>query len=103
MTLGHFPQSFEYATVGGFAATRSAGQASAGYGRFDELVTAVEMVAPAGRMRDARDASHGSRPGAARADRRLGGDLGVITDVAVRVRPTPAVTRYEGWIAADFA
>ncbi len=41
MTLGHFPQSYEYATIGGFAATRSAGQASSGYGRFDELVTAV--------------------------------------------------------------
>ena len=39
VTLGHFPQSFEYATIGGFAATRSAGQASSGYGRFDELVT----------------------------------------------------------------
>src|SRR5581483_9367291 len=37
-TLGHFPQSFEYATLGGFAAARSSGQASAGYGRFDELV-----------------------------------------------------------------
>ncbi len=37
-TIGHFPQSFEYATLGGFAAARSSGQASAGYGRFDELV-----------------------------------------------------------------
>ena len=37
LTLGHFPQSFEYATIGGFAATRSAGQASSGYGRFDAL------------------------------------------------------------------
>jgi alkyldihydroxyacetonephosphate synthase len=35
LTIGHYPQSFEYATIGGFAATRSAGQASSGYGRFD--------------------------------------------------------------------
>src|SRR5215211_6139421 len=48
LTLGHFPQSFEYATIGGFAAARSAGQASSGYGRFDELVTAVRMTSPAG-------------------------------------------------------
>ncbi len=47
-TLGHFPQSFQYATIGGFAATRSAGQASSGYGRFDELVTAIEMQTPSG-------------------------------------------------------
>ncbi|MGN6586901.1 MAG: FAD-binding oxidoreductase, partial [Solirubrobacterales bacterium] len=50
LTLGHFPQSFEYATVGGFAATRSAGQASSGYGRFDALVSSVRLLAPAGEM-----------------------------------------------------
>src|SRR3954451_19718937 len=48
MTLGHFPQSFEYATIGGFAATRSSGQSSAGYGRFDALVTAMTVATPAG-------------------------------------------------------
>ena len=50
-TLGHFPQSFRYATIGGFAATRSAGQASSGYGRFDSVVSAIELTSPAGRMR----------------------------------------------------
>ena len=50
-TIGHFPQSFEYATIGGFAATRSAGQASAGYGRFDELVTSLAMATPVGELR----------------------------------------------------
>ena len=47
-TLGHFPQSFEYATLGGFAAARSSGQASAGYGRFDELVMALTGGDPGG-------------------------------------------------------
>ena len=55
-TAGHFPQSFEYATIGGFAATRSAGQASAGYGRFDELVTALAIADPD------RRAAHAARP-----------------------------------------
>ena len=49
-TIGHFPQSFQYATVGGFAAARSSGQASAGYGRFDELVLAVRLATPTGTM-----------------------------------------------------
>src|SRR5438309_33540 len=49
-TLGHFPQSFEYATLGGFAATRSSGQASAGYGRFDEIVMGLRLAAPAGAL-----------------------------------------------------
>jgi alkyldihydroxyacetonephosphate synthase len=49
-TIGHFPQSFEYATLGGFAATRSSGQASAGYGRFDEQVMAIRVATPAGTL-----------------------------------------------------
>ena len=49
-TIGHFPQSFEYATLGGFAAARSSGQASAGYGRFDELVVGLRLAAPAGTL-----------------------------------------------------
>ena len=52
-TLGHFPQSFEYVDVGGCVATRSAGQASTGYGRIDELVAALRCAAPGGRDRAA--------------------------------------------------
>ena len=50
MTLRHFPQSFEYATLGGFAATRSSGQASAGYGRFDRMVVGLRAATPAGTL-----------------------------------------------------
>lgn len=53
-TLGHFPQSFEYATLGGFAAARSSGQASAGYGRFDDLVMGLTSATPAGALRVGR-------------------------------------------------
>jgi alkyldihydroxyacetonephosphate synthase len=99
-TLGHFPQSFEEATIGGFAATRSAGQASSGYGRFDELVTALELAAPAGRLRTLQI------PHTAASLRELvlgsEGTLGVITDVTCRVRPAPRTRVYEGWIAEDF-
>ena len=68
LTLGHFPQSFEYATIGGFAATRSAGQASSGYGRFDALVSSIRLLAPAGSLSTLADPAHGRRAGAARAD-----------------------------------
>jgi alkyldihydroxyacetonephosphate synthase len=102
LTLGHFPQSYEYATIGGFAATRSAGQASSGYGRFDELVTSVRLTAPAGELRTL-DVPH-SAAGPALRELVVGseGVLGVISDVAVRVRPAPAERRYEAWMAADF-
>ncbi len=86
LTLGHFPQSFEYASIGGFAATRSSGQSSAGYGRFDALVVGLTVATPAGRL------DLGSAPAnAAGPDLRqlvLGseGAFGVITSVTVRVR-----------------
>ncbi|MGB0100488.1 MAG: FAD-binding oxidoreductase, partial [Nocardioides sp.] len=50
LTLGHYPQSFEYASIGGFAATRSSGQSSAGYGRFDALVVGLTLATPRGRV-----------------------------------------------------
>ena len=73
LTIGHFPQSFEYATIGGFAATRSAGQASAGYGRFDELVTSLAMATPVGELRTLATPHTAAGPVAARARARLRG------------------------------
>ncbi len=101
-TIGHFPQSFEQATIGGFAATRSAGQASSGYGRFDEVVTAIELTAPTGRLRT-RQTPH-TAAGPALREMVLGseGTLGVITEVTCRVRPAPRERRYEGWMAESF-
>ena len=102
LTLGHFPQSFEYATVGGFAATRSAGQASSGYGRFDAQVCAARMLAPAGEI--ATLATPHTAAGPALRELILGseGVLGVIPDVAVRVRPAPEERRYEAWFVESF-
>jgi len=102
LTLGHFPQSFEYATIGGFAATRSAGQASSGYGRFDALVSSVRLLAPAGEI-STLETPH-SAAGPALRELAVGseGVLGVIPDVTLRVRPAPAVRRYEAWMAESF-
>lgn len=103
VVLGHYPQSFEFATIGGFAATRSSGQSSAGYGRFDALVVGLTVATPRGPV------TLGSAPAnAAGPDLRqlfLGseGTFGVITSVTVRVRPLPEVKVYEGWRWASFA
>lgn len=103
LTLGHFPQSFEYASIGGFAATRSSGQASSGYGRFDALVLGLRVATPLGTL------DLGSAPAsAAGPDLRemvMGseGAFGVITSCTVRVRPRPPVRLYEGWRFDSFA
>ncbi|GEE00689.1 alkyldihydroxyacetonephosphate synthase [Gordonia spumicola] len=100
--LGHFPQSYEGATVGGCAVTRSAGQSSIGYGRFDDMVVGLTLVTPRG------VAEIGTAPkSAAGPDLRqlvLGseGAFGVVTAVRVRVHPVPAVRRFYGWHFPDF-
>jgi len=101
-TLGHFPQSFEYATIGGFAATRSAGQSSSGYGRFDDMVSAVRLLAPAGELRTLETPHTAAGPSLRELVVGSEGVLGVIPEVTVRVRPAPAVRRYEGWMAESF-
>ncbi len=101
-TLGHFPQSFQYATIGGFAATRSAGQASSGYGRFDELVTALEMQTPSGPLTTLTTPHTAAGPSLRELVLGSEGTLGVITDVTVRIRSKPVERRYEGWFAASF-
>jgi alkyldihydroxyacetonephosphate synthase len=103
LTLGHFPQSFEYATVGGFAATRSAGQASSGYGRFDALVSSVRLLAPAGELTTLETPHTAAGPALRELVIGSEGVLGVIPDVTVRVRPAPKVKRYEAWMAESFA
>ena len=102
LTLGHFPQSFEYATVGGFAATRSAGQASSGYGRFDALVSSVRLLAPAGELATLETAHTAAGPALRELAIGSEGVFGVIPDVTVRARRAPKLRRYEAWMAESF-
>jgi alkyldihydroxyacetonephosphate synthase len=103
LTLGHFPQSFEFSTVGGWVATRSAGQASSGYGRIDELVVALRVATPAGEI--ATRAVPASAAGPSLRELLVGseGAFGILTEVTLRVRPRPAVRRYEGFSLPGFA
>jgi alkyldihydroxyacetonephosphate synthase len=102
LTLGHVPQSFEHSTVGGWVATRSAGQASTGYGRIDGLVAGLRMATPAGEV--VVPALPASAAGPSLRELLVGseGTLGVITEVTLRVRPRPAVRRYEAFSLPRF-
>jgi alkyldihydroxyacetonephosphate synthase len=102
VVLGHYPQSFEYATIGGFAATRSAGQASSGYGRFDDLVSAVRLSAPAGELSTLETPHTAAGPSLRELVVGSEGIFGVIPEVTVRVRPQPRQRRYEAWMAESF-
>ena len=102
LMLGHFPQSFEYA-IGGFAATRSSGQSSAGYGRFDAMVVGVRVATPRGEVRLGSAPANASGPDLREVFLGSEGAFGVITEVTLRVRPLPEVKVYEGWRWASFA
>lgn len=101
-TLGHFPQSFEYATIGGFAATRSAGQSSSGYGRFDSLVSSIRLITPQGILETLGTPHTSIGPALREVVVGSEGTLGVIPDVDVRIRPVPKTRRYEAWMVEDF-
>ncbi|MEV6553465.1 FAD-binding oxidoreductase [Streptomyces sp. NPDC051597] len=102
-TLGHFPQSFEWATVGGFAAARSSGQASAGFGRFDDMVTALRVATPRGTLDLGRAPRSAAGPDLRQLVLGSEGAFGVITSVTVRIHPTAPTKVYEGWRFASFA
>ncbi|MDE3070083.1 MAG: FAD-binding oxidoreductase [Acidobacteriota bacterium] len=101
-TIGHHPQSFEYATIGGFAATRSSGQASAGYGRFDERVVGVRLATPAGTLELGRAPRSAAGPDLRQLVLGSEGAFGVITSVRVEVTPLPEARLYEGWWLPSF-
>jgi alkyldihydroxyacetonephosphate synthase len=103
LTLGHFPQSFEFSTIGGWAAARSAGQASTGYGRMDELAVDLRAATPAGELVTRRVPASAAGPSLRELLLGSEGTLGIITDVTVRVRPRPAQQRFEAWSLPRFA
>ncbi|MFE6994653.1 FAD-binding oxidoreductase [Microbacterium sp. NPDC057659] len=101
--LGHYPQSFRYATVGGFAAARSSGQNSAGYGRFETMVTGIRVATPTGDIDLGRSPGSAAGPDLVRVFLGSEGIFGVITEVRVRVHPVPSERVFEAWTFRDFA
>lgn len=102
LTLGHFPQSFEYVSLGGCAATRSAGQASSGYGRFERMVHGLRMVAPAGDIELSAFPASAAGPGVRELAVGSEGTLGVIDELTLRVRRAPTTRIYEGVFFESF-
>src|SRR5947209_8428130 len=101
-TLGHVPQSFERASLGGYVVTRSAGQSSTGVGRIDDLVAGLRMATPTGELVLAPVAGSAAGPDLRRLVLGSEGTLGVVTEVTLRVRPVPAERHYEGWVVPDW-
>jgi alkyldihydroxyacetonephosphate synthase len=89
LTLRHFPQSFEYSTLGGWIATRAGGHFATLYTHIDDLVESVRAITPRGTWESRRLPGSGAGPSPDRALIGSEGILGVIGEAWVRVRPRP--------------
>lgn len=87
--LGHFPQSFEYATVGGWVVTRSSGQQSLRYGRIEQLFAGGRMETPVGTLDIPTFPASSAGPDLREIVLGSEGRFGVLTEVEVRVTPLP--------------
>jgi alkyldihydroxyacetonephosphate synthase len=95
-TLGHFPQSFEYSTLGGWIATRSSGQQSYYYGRIEDLFAGGRLETPRGRLELPDFPASAAGPDLREIVLGSEGRLGVITRARIRVRPQPEAEEFHG-------
>src|SRR5690606_15611542 len=88
-TLGHFPQSFEYSTVGGWVVTRSSGQQSLRYGRIEQLFAGGRMETPVGPLTMPTLPAASAGPDLRELVLGSEGRFGILTEATVRVTPLP--------------
>jgi alkyldihydroxyacetonephosphate synthase len=102
LTLRHFPQSFEYSTLGGWVATRAGGHFATLYTHIEDLVESVRAITPRGTWESRRLPGSGAGPSPDRALVGSEGILGVIAESWVRVRPRPRFKTSAGVEFDDF-
>src|ERR1700681_4290220 len=88
-TIRHFPQSFEFSTLGGWIATRSGGHFATLYTHIDDFVESLRVVTPAGVVQSRRLPGSGAGPSPDRLFLGSEGILGVITEAWMRVQDRP--------------
>lgn len=102
-TLGHFPQSFELSTLGGWIATRSSGQQSLGYGRIEDLFAGGHVESPAGALEMLPHPASAAGPDLRQMILGSEGRLGILTEATVRVTPLPEREDFHAVFFPDFA
>jgi alkyldihydroxyacetonephosphate synthase len=95
-TLGHFPQSFELSTLGGWIVTRSSGQQSYHYGRIEALFAGGQVETPTGRLDLPIHPASAAGPDLKQLVLGSEGRLGVLTRATLRVRPMPEFEAFYG-------
>jgi alkyldihydroxyacetonephosphate synthase len=102
LTLGHFPQSWERSTLGGWVAARSAGQQSIGFGRIEGLFAGGRLEAPAGTLELPPHPASAAGPDLRQLVLGSEGRFGILTEATVRVVPKPRVEAIPAWFLPDW-
>lgn len=89
LTLRHFPQSFEFSTLGGWIATRSGGHYATLYTHIDDFVESMRVVTPSGSLETRRLPGSGAGPSPDRMFIGSEGTLGIITEAWMRLQDRP--------------
>jgi alkyldihydroxyacetonephosphate synthase len=101
-TLGHYPQSFEQSTLGGWIATRSRGQQSLGYGRIEQMFVGGTLEAPAGSLHLAPFPASATGPDLREMVLGSEGRVGILTEAIVRVVPLPTCDDFHAVFFPDW-
>ncbi|PRP92795.1 putative FAD-linked oxidoreductase [Enhygromyxa salina] len=102
-TLGHYPQSFEFSTLGGWIAARGAGQQSGRYGKAEHWLVGAKLATPTGVLRTGSFPASAAGPDFNHLVAGSEGALGVITEATVKLHRAPSVHDYRGCLFPDFA
>jgi alkyldihydroxyacetonephosphate synthase len=102
LTLGHFPQSWERSTLGGWVAARSAGQQSLGFGRIEALFAGGRLEAPAGSLELPSHPASAAGPDLRQLVLGSEGRFGILTEATVRVVSKPRVEAIPAWFLPDW-
>jgi len=99
LTMGHFPQSFEFSTLGGWIATRSAGQESGKYGKIEDMVLGLKVITPNGTISHRDYPKHATGLDTFRLFLGSEGTLGIITQAKMKIYRIP---KHDAWVVAIF-
>lgn len=102
-TLGHFPQSFEFSTLGGWIVTRSAGQNSTHYGKIEDLVVSLKLYTPQGVLETKPVPSAATGPALNELMIGSEGTFGILTHATVKISKQPERERFVSAFFKDFA
>lgn len=101
-TLGHYPQSFEFSTLGGWLAARSAGQQSNRYGRVEDMAASVTLASPIDMLTTLDAPASAAGPSIKQLLIGSEGIFGVITKAKMRINKAPTIKNYRAVLFKDF-